>query len=86
MKNISLILNIVLLIAVAYLFIDKFSASKGAAGKLETMAQQDAGHPLKIMTINLDSLHAKSVWWLVVEADPARPDLGYPLESSGYIV
>jgi outer membrane protein len=59
MKNISLILNIVLLIAVAYLFIDKFSAPKGA-GTPEAMAQEGAGHPVKIMTINLDSLHAKS--------------------------
>jgi len=59
MKNISLILNIVLLVAVAFLFIDKFSTPKGA-GTPEAMAQEGAGHPVKIMTINLDSLHAKS--------------------------
>jgi len=59
MKNISLILNIVLLVAVAYLFIDKFSAPNGA-GTPEAMAQEGVGHPVKIMTINLDSLHAKS--------------------------
>jgi len=87
MKNISLILNIVLLIAVAYLFIDKFSASKGAAGKLETMAQQDAGHPLKIMTINLDSLHAKSETFQAkkTELEKRQADAETALKAKGRI-
>ncbi|TAK34196.1 MAG: OmpH family outer membrane protein [Saprospiraceae bacterium] len=87
MKNISLILNIVLLIAVAYLFIDKFSTPKGAAGKLEAMAQQDAGHPLKIMTINLDSLHAKSETFQAkkTELEKRQADAETALKAKGRI-
>ncbi|MFQ5448815.1 MAG: OmpH family outer membrane protein [Saprospiraceae bacterium] len=59
MKNISLILNIVLLVAVAYLFVDKFSSPK-AAGSMDPAGQESVGKSLKIMTINLDTLHAKS--------------------------
>ncbi len=59
MKNISLILNIILLLAVAYLFADRFSGSKN-----KTHSAADAGtvveKPLRIVHLNLDSLHLKS--------------------------
>ncbi len=58
MKNISLILNIVLLLAVAYLYVDRFSASK--TGEKPAVADQAADEPLSIVYINLDSLHEKS--------------------------
>lgn len=59
MKNISLILNIILLLAVAYLFFDRFSGAK-PEGKPEIATDQTAEKQLRIVFINLDSLHAKS--------------------------
>lgn len=59
MKNISLALNIVLLLAVAFLFVDRFSGKK-AGEKPATAENQPKESPLRIVYINLDSLHAKS--------------------------
>lgn len=58
MKNISLILNIVLALAVAYLFYDRFSTPK-TAGTPEVAAKA-MEKPLRVVHINLDSLHANS--------------------------
>ena len=57
MKNISLILNIILLAAVAYLFVDRFSSKKDETVPVEEKVKEK---PLSIVFINLDSLHAKS--------------------------
>ncbi len=59
MKNISLILNIVLLLAVAYLFIDRFSNKKPAEPNATETTAEDA-KPLNIVHINLDTLHEKT--------------------------
>jgi outer membrane protein len=59
MKNISLVLNIVLLLAVAYLFIDRFS-NKKTAEPAATETTEDAAKPLNIVHINLDTLHEKT--------------------------
>lgn len=58
MKNLSLILNIVLLLAVIYLYVDRFSNKKMEEPASETTAE-DAG-PLNIVHINLDTLHEKT--------------------------
>ncbi|MCF8247785.1 MAG: OmpH family outer membrane protein [Saprospiraceae bacterium] len=62
MKNLSLILNIVLLIAVAYLFVDKFSGPKK---KKPTVIEnpttgEEEPMPLSIVYVNIDTLHEKS--------------------------
>jgi len=54
MKNISLILNIVLLIAVLLLYIDKFSGGSSDNDKVDTEQSSDAG--AAVVYINLDSL------------------------------
>lgn len=54
MKNISLILNIVLLIAVLLLYIDRFSGDSSDSGKVDTEQSSDAG--AAVVYINLDSL------------------------------
>ena len=58
MKNASLILNIILLLAVAYLFFAHFSGDQGAEAATSQTAA-DAGGPLNIVYINSDSLLAK---------------------------
>ncbi len=59
MKNLSLILNIVLLLAVAYLFVDRFSSESEGAPVEE--ATEDEGKPLSVVYLNIDSLHENSV-------------------------
>ena len=61
MKNLSLVLNIILLVAVAYLFIDHFSGEEPASTPVETNDTAKADHPLRIMVLNIDSLHNKSI-------------------------
>lgn len=52
MKNISLILNIVLIIAVAFLYVDKFTGS--SEGEIDTETAAKPGE--EVVYINLDSL------------------------------
>ena len=59
-NNLSLILNGVLLIAVAFLFIDRFSSSKPASNGQSSAESEAKADPLNIVYINLDSLHEKS--------------------------
>ncbi len=58
MKNLSLILNIVLLLAVAYLYVDRFSSSETMPD--EHSAPQGTASDAKIVFINIDSLQSKS--------------------------
>ncbi|MBK9013106.1 MAG: OmpH family outer membrane protein [Saprospiraceae bacterium] len=62
MKNLSLILNIVLLVAVAYLFIDKFSGPKKAKTVMEGISSDSTAieKPLRIVHVNIDTLHEKA--------------------------
>lgn len=57
MKNLSLILNVLLLLAVAYLYVDKFSAKEEVAPAVEEKVEEGP----KIVYINVDSLHANSI-------------------------
>jgi len=54
MKNISLILNIVLIVAVVLLYIDRFSGSKSDKGEVNTEVSDSDGEA--VVYINLDSL------------------------------
>ncbi|MCB0662669.1 MAG: OmpH family outer membrane protein [Saprospiraceae bacterium] len=56
MKNISLVLNIILLLAVAYLFIDKFSGKDEVTNELNNEKQELAGAIPTIVYLNADSL------------------------------
>jgi outer membrane protein len=55
MKNLSLILNVVLLLAVAYLFFDRFSSKKSPADSSSEPATTTAP-PLKVVYVNADTL------------------------------
>jgi outer membrane protein len=59
MKNISLILNIVLLIAVGILYFKVFSGPKAPDAKADTTTETVADKPLKIVYINADTLLEK---------------------------
>ena len=66
MKNLSLILNGILLLAVAYLYVDKFSADEKPEPVVQETGDQEQG--LKIVYINVDSLHAKSISYQAISA------------------
>ena len=59
MKNLSLILNVILLLAVAYLYADRFSSKEA---KPETPVETPTSNEApKIVYINIDTLHNKSL-------------------------
>ena len=60
MKNLSLILNVILLLAVAYLYADRFSNKNGQPANEAKDKVTEEDRPLKIVYINIDSLHSKS--------------------------
>lgn len=66
MKNLSLILNVVLLLAVAYLFVDRFS-NKEEEPKVEETVEM--AKPLNIMHLNIDTLQAKSAAFQAKKAE-----------------
>jgi outer membrane protein len=61
MKNFSLILNVVLLLAVAFLYVKVFGGAKPVANTPETNTEADATaeRPLRIVYVNADSLLEK---------------------------
>lgn len=63
MKNLSLILNVLLLLAVAYLYVDKFSDKKEAEPTEETSEERK---PLNIVYINVDTLQANSISYMAM--------------------
>lgn len=66
MKNLSVILNVVLLIAVAFLYIDKFSGDSGTSEASETQegdAETTATGDLTIAYINSDTLLAQYAYF-----------------------
>ncbi len=69
MKNLSLILNIVLLAAVAYLFFDKISGPKKPmpATTANTTTGEPVEKPLKVVYVNIDSLHEKSTAYQAIK-------------------
>lgn len=70
MKNLSLILNIVLLLAVAYLFIDKFSGPKKpkpVAMVENPVTGEQEPKPLNIVYVNIDTLHEKSTAYQTIK-------------------
>jgi outer membrane protein len=65
-KNLSVVLNVVLLLAVAYLYIDKFSGDSGAADATEMVEgdnQAMAAGDLTIAYINSDTLLAQYAYF-----------------------
>ncbi len=62
MKNLSLILNIVLLAAVAYLFFDKFSGPKSPKPPAQAQVTDSTGAAvaMNIVHVNIDTLHERS--------------------------
>ncbi len=69
MKNLSLILNIVLLLAVAYLFIDKFSGPKKPKQAVveNPVTGEVEPKPLSIVYVNIDTLHEKSTAYQAIK-------------------
>ena len=69
MKNLSLILNIVLLAAVAYLFVDKFSGPKKPKPAVAETTSNEAEtvKPLSIVYVNIDTLHEKSTAYQTIK-------------------
>lgn len=59
MKNISLILNVILLIAVAFLYFKVFSDKKVEVTKMPEASTVETDKPLKIVYINSDTLFEK---------------------------
>ncbi len=59
MKNLSLILNIVLLLAVAYLYADRFFSKEDTTESVPA-EETKKNNSLKIVYINIDTLHSKS--------------------------
>lgn len=68
MKNISLVINGLLLVAVAFLYIDRFGGTAApTANEAETTAE--GGHAnLRVVHLNLDSLHEKSTEFQAMKA------------------
>jgi outer membrane protein len=63
MKNLSIIVNAVLLLAVAYLFFDKFSGPKKPASPTQAQPTDPTApaKPLSIVFVDIDSLHENSI-------------------------
>ena len=60
MKNLSLILNVILLLAVAYLYADRFGNKSEQPVEETSEENADENAPLKVVYINIDTLHSKS--------------------------
>jgi outer membrane protein len=57
MQRVLLVLNILLLIAVAYLFVDKFSSGRGASGAEESAVDKTNDESgLQVVYVNVDTL------------------------------
>jgi outer membrane protein len=69
MKNASLILNVILLAAVLFLYIDRFAVGKSKKPAETTEAITENQKPLQIVYINLDSLHSQSESFQAKKAD-----------------
>jgi outer membrane protein len=74
MKHFSLILNVVLLLLVAYLYIDKFSSgkSKGVSVAAQKCKDSSTHHGNKLAYIDLDSLQNSYEYYKVVKSDFER--------------
>jgi outer membrane protein len=87
MKNLSLILNIVLLAAVAYLFFDKFSGAKKTSPVTPVVENPVTGEPeakpLMVVHVNIDSLHAKSIAYqnIIKQFEKKSKDVRASLEA-----
>ncbi|MGM0581794.1 MAG: OmpH family outer membrane protein [Bacteroidota bacterium] len=70
MKNLSLVLNIILIVAVAYLFIDKFSGVEIAAENTSTEQKDDKIYQnVAIAYVHSDSLLAKYDFMQEIESE-----------------
>ncbi len=70
MKNLSLVLNIILIVAVAYLFIDKFSGGEKAEENTSTEQKDDKIYQnVAIAYVHSDSLLSKYDYMKEIEAE-----------------
>lgn len=71
MKNFSLILNVVLLLLVGYLYLDKFSSSSKKTTVASSQICKDSGthHGNKVAYIDLDSLQSSYQYYKVLKSD-----------------
>jgi len=86
MKNLSLILNIVLLAAVVYLFVDKFAGPKkpSTVPVVENpVTGEPEARPLAVVHVNIDSLHAKSLAYqnIIKQFEKKSKDVRATLEA-----
>lgn len=63
MKNISLILNVVLIVAVGVLYVLHFSGGGASTGKGSTTVVDSTGRTLKVAYVNMDSLFEKYAFY-----------------------
>ncbi|GAB4258887.1 MAG: hypothetical protein Kow0027_26390 [Saprospiraceae bacterium] len=84
MKNALLILNILLLLAVGYLFMDKFGSSSETPAQDEQNAVETAS-AIKIAFVNIDTLQAKSSDFQAkrAELEKRQADAEKALETRG---
>jgi len=70
MKNFSLILNIVLLLLVGYLYVDRFtSTSKKTVALTHTSKDSSCNHGNKVAYIDLDTLQSSYEYYKILKAD-----------------
>lgn len=70
MKHLSLILNGVLLLLVAYLYIDKFSSSKSTSvANTQKCKDSSTNHGNKLAYIDLDSLQSRYEYYKILKSD-----------------
>ena len=70
MKNFSLILNVVLLLLVGYLYVDKFSPSKKPSVATDQHCKDSSTHHgNKLAYIDLDSLQGNYEYYKILKAD-----------------
>ncbi len=70
MKHFSLILNVVLLLLVGYLYIDRFSPSKKTTiAKTQNCKDSSTNHGNKLAYIDLDSLQSSYEYYKILKAD-----------------
>ena len=70
MKNFSLLLNILLLLLVGYLYVDKFSTSKkSVVSEVQKCKDSSTHHGNKVAYIDLDSLQGSYEYYKILKSD-----------------
>jgi Outer membrane protein len=69
MKNFSIILNVLLLLLVGYLYLDKFSSSKKSMVTTHASKDSSCNHGNKVAYIDLDTLQNSYEYYKILKAD-----------------